>query len=129
MDTTVTTPAVSRQQNMPDFVTAMEQAGLVRIKGAKRVDELPVLTEQHYEKALFIERIQGSEFSFLGNAYPNHAQYAWAARLPPRRNRCADHRTCQEPYQAEDLADCALQDGDPARHCHRPDAPTPVPAP
>jgi 2,5-furandicarboxylate decarboxylase 1 len=34
--------------------------------------------EQHYDKAIFVERIQGSEFSFLANAYSNHAQFAWA---------------------------------------------------
>jgi 2,5-furandicarboxylate decarboxylase 1 len=55
----------------------MEKAGLlVRIPGEKRVDELPVLMEQHYNKAIFVERIQGCEFSFLANA--NHVQYAWA---------------------------------------------------
>src|SRR5271163_2341178 len=72
-------PAVRGQQSMPDFVAAMEKAGLLlRIADEKRVDELPVLMEQHYDKAIFVERIQGSEFSFLANAYSNHAQYAWA---------------------------------------------------
>ena len=76
------TPAPGKtrgQESMSDFVAAMETAGLlVRITDEKRVDELPTLMEQHYQKAVFVERIQGSEFSFLGNAYSNHAQYAWA---------------------------------------------------
>jgi len=81
MDTMDATPkpAARGQQGMPDFVAAMEKAGLlVRIAEEKRVDELPVLMEQHYEKAIFVERIQGSEFSFLANAYSNHAQFSWA---------------------------------------------------
>jgi len=78
MDATPTT-VERRQQSMPDFVAAMEKAGLlVRIAGEKRVDELPMLMEQHYDKAIFVERVEGSEFSFLANAYSNHAQYAWA---------------------------------------------------
>jgi 2,5-furandicarboxylate decarboxylase 1 len=73
------TPAARRQQSMPEFVAAMEKAGLlVRIPEEKRVDELPMLMEQHYDKAIFVERVQGSEFSFLANAYSNHQQYAWA---------------------------------------------------
>ena len=73
------TPVARRQQSMPDFVAAMEKAGLlVRIPEEKRVDELPMLMEQHYDKAIFVERVQGSEFSFLANAYSNHQQYAWA---------------------------------------------------
>ena len=71
--------ALRRQQSMPEFVAAMEKAGLlVRIPGEKRVDELPTLMEQHYDEAIFVERIQDCEFSFLANAYSNHAQYAWA---------------------------------------------------
>src|SRR5271154_6465671 len=73
------TPIARRQQSMPDFVAAMEKAGLlVRIPEEKRVDELPMLMEQHYDKAIFVERVQGAEFSFLANAYSNHQQYAWA---------------------------------------------------
>jgi 2,5-furandicarboxylate decarboxylase 1 len=76
---TTPTPVVRRQQTTPDFVAAMEKAGLlVRILEEKRVDELPMLMEQHYDKAIFVERVQGSEFSFLANAYSNHQQYAWA---------------------------------------------------
>jgi 2,5-furandicarboxylate decarboxylase 1 len=72
-------PAARGQQSMPDFVAAMDKAGLlVRIAEEKRVDELPVLMEQHYDKAIFVERIQGSDFSFLANAYSNHAQFSWA---------------------------------------------------
>src|SRR5271169_1920831 len=72
-------PAVRGQQSMPDLVAAMEKAGLLlRIADEKRVDELPVLMEQHYDKAIFVERIQGSEFSVLANAYSNHAQFSWA---------------------------------------------------
>ena len=68
-----------RQQSLPDFVAAMEKAGLLlRITDVKRVDELPMLMEKHYDRAIFVERIEGSEFSFLGNAYSNHDQYAWA---------------------------------------------------
>ena len=38
-----------------------------------------MLMEHHFDKAIFVERVQGSsEFSFLANAYSNHAQYAWA---------------------------------------------------
>ena len=74
------TPTKPRgQESMTDFVAAMEKAGLlVRITDEKRVDELPMLMEQNYQKAVFVEKIHGSEFAFLGNAYSNHAQYAWA---------------------------------------------------
>jgi len=38
--------ALRRQQSMPEFVAAMEKAGLlVRIPGEKLVDELPMLME------------------------------------------------------------------------------------
>ena len=78
MDATVGA-APRGQESMTDFVAAMEKAGLlVRITDEKRVDELPMLMEQHYQKAVFVEKIEGSEFAFLGNAYSNHAQYAWA---------------------------------------------------
>jgi len=80
------TPAsvARKQQSMPDFVAAMEKAGLLlRIPEEKRVDELPMLMEKHYDKAIFVERIHGSEFSFLANAYSNHAQYAWALGCSP----------------------------------------------
>jgi len=65
------TPTKPRgQESMTDFVAAMEKAGLlVRITDEKRVDELPMLMEQNYQKAVFVENIQGSDFAFLGNAW------------------------------------------------------------
>jgi len=74
MDATPTT-VERRQQSMPDFVAAMEKAGLlVRIAGEKRVDELPMLMEQHYDKAIFVERVEGSNFR------------SWPTLIPITRN-------------------------------------------
>lgn len=67
------------QQTMPEFVQAMETAGfLTRIKEVKRVDEIPGVLAANPTKAVLIEKIQDSEFSFLANAYSNHDMYAWA---------------------------------------------------
>ena len=67
------------QQSLSDFVNDMEKAGLLaRIREEKRVDQLPLLMEQYPTKAVFVEKITGSEFSFLANAYATHEQYAWA---------------------------------------------------
>lgn len=67
------------QQTMPEFVQAMEAAGfLTRIKEVKRVDEIPGVLAANPTKAVLIEKIQDSEFSFLANAYSNHEMYAWA---------------------------------------------------
>ncbi len=79
MGTPSTTSTTKAQQGMADFVLAMEKAGLLtRIKDEKRVDELPLLMEASPERAIFVEKIKDSEFSFLANAYATHAQFAWA---------------------------------------------------
>ncbi len=67
------------QQSLPDFVNAMEQAGLlVRITTEKRVDELPQVMEDHPLTAVLVERVKDCEFQFLANAYSNQDQTAWA---------------------------------------------------
>jgi 2,5-furandicarboxylate decarboxylase 1 len=67
------------QQTLPEFVEALEKAGfLARIKDVKRVDEIPAVLAANPTKAVLIEKIQDSEFSFLANAYSNHDMYAWA---------------------------------------------------
>jgi 2,5-furandicarboxylate decarboxylase 1 len=79
----------SRQQSLNDFTTAMEAAGLlIRIKDEKRVDQLPMLMEAYPTKAILVEKITGSEFSFLANAYATHDQFAWA--LGCKRNEIGD---------------------------------------
>ena len=71
--------ATKGQQSLPDFVADMEKAGLLlRITDEKRVDELPLLMEANFRKAILVEKIKDCEFSFLANAYSNHEQYAWA---------------------------------------------------
>lgn len=72
-------PVVDRQASLPDFVAAMEAAGLlVRIKDEMRVDQLPKLMDAHPTKAVLVEKVTGSEFQFLANAYATHEQFAWA---------------------------------------------------
>jgi 4-hydroxy-3-polyprenylbenzoate decarboxylase len=67
------------QQSLTDLVNDMEKAGLLtRIRDEKRVDELPLLMEAYPTRAVFVEKVTGSEFSFLANAYATHEQYAWA---------------------------------------------------
>ena len=67
------------QQSLSDFVNDMEKAGLLsRVREEKRVDQLPLLMEVYPTKAVFVEKVTGSEFSFLANAYATHEQYAWA---------------------------------------------------
>ena len=67
------------QQSLSDFVNDLEKAGmLVRIKGEKRVDELPGIMEANPLKAVLVEKVKDSEFQFLANAYSNQDQYAWA---------------------------------------------------
>ena len=67
------------QQSLSDFVNDMEKAGLLsRVREEKRVDQLPLLMEAYPSKAVFVEKVTGSEFSFLANAYATHEQYAWA---------------------------------------------------
>jgi 4-hydroxy-3-polyprenylbenzoate decarboxylase len=67
------------QQSLSDFVNNMEKAGLLaRIREEKRVDQLPLLMEAYPTKAVFVEKVTGSEFSFLANAYATHEQFAWA---------------------------------------------------
>jgi 2,5-furandicarboxylate decarboxylase 1 len=67
------------QQSLPDFVNAMERAGLlVRITTEKRVDELPQVMEDHPLTAVLVERVKDCEFQFLANAYSNQDQTAWA---------------------------------------------------
>lgn len=67
------------QINLTDFVAGLERAGfLVRIKDEKRVDELPMIMEENPLKAVFVEKIKGCQFQFLGNAYSNQDMYAWA---------------------------------------------------
>ena len=71
--------ATKGQQSLPDFVADMEKAGLLlRITDEKRVDELPLLMEANFRKAILVEKIKDCEFSFLANAYSNQEQYAWA---------------------------------------------------
>jgi 2,5-furandicarboxylate decarboxylase 1 len=67
------------QKSLSDFVHDMEKAGLLaRIREEKRVDQLPLLMEAYPTKAVFVEKVTGSEFSFLANAYATHEQFAWA---------------------------------------------------
>lgn len=67
------------QISLTDFVAGLEQAGfLVRIKDEKRVDELPLILEENPLKAVFVEKVKGCQFQFLGNAYSNQDMYAWA---------------------------------------------------
>jgi 2,5-furandicarboxylate decarboxylase 1 len=67
------------QQSLPDFVNAMEQAGLlVRITDEKRVDQLPQVMEDHPLTAVLVEHVKDCEFQFLANAYSNQDQTAWA---------------------------------------------------
>src|SRR5262245_45836651 len=69
------------QQSLSDFVNDMEKAGLLaRIREEKRVDRLPLLMEAYPKQAVFVEKITGSEFSFLATAYATHEQFAWALR-------------------------------------------------
>jgi 2,5-furandicarboxylate decarboxylase 1 len=71
--------SIRRQMSLTEFTAEMEAAGLlVRIKDAKRVDQLPPLMEQYPTKAVLVEKVKDSEFSFLANAYATHEQYAWA---------------------------------------------------
>lgn len=71
------------QQSLPDFVNAMEKAGLlVRITEEKRVDELPQVMEDHPLTAVLVERVKDCEFQFLANAYSNQEQTAWALDCP-----------------------------------------------
>jgi 2,5-furandicarboxylate decarboxylase 1 len=73
-----TAPA-RRQMSLSEFATEMEAAGLlVRIKEEKRVDQLPMLMEKYPTKAVLVEKVTDTEFSFLANAYATHEQYAWA---------------------------------------------------
>ena len=52
------------QQSLSEFVDAMEKAGLLaRIREEKRVDQLPLLMEAYPTKAVFVEKVTGSEFS------------------------------------------------------------------
>jgi 2,5-furandicarboxylate decarboxylase 1 len=70
---------VRRQMSLSEFATEMEAAGLLlRIKEEKRVDQLPMLMEKYPTKAVLVERVKDTEFSFLANAYATHEQYAWA---------------------------------------------------
>lgn len=70
---------MARQQLLPEFVESMDKAGfLVRIDGEKRVDEIPQILAANPTKAVFIEKIKDSEFSFLANAYSNQDMFAWA---------------------------------------------------
>ena len=70
---------MASQQSLPDFVDALDKAGfLVRVTDKKRVDEIPKILEANPTKAVFIEKIKDSEFSFLANAYSNQDMYAWA---------------------------------------------------
>lgn len=67
------------QESLSHFVDALEKAGfLVRIKEEKRVDELPTIMEENPLKAVLVEKIKGSPFQFLTNAYSNQEMYAWA---------------------------------------------------
>ena len=67
------------QQSLPDFVAAMEAAGLlVRVTEEKRVDELPRVMEDHPTTAVLVENVKDCDFQFLANAYSNQDQYAWA---------------------------------------------------
>ncbi len=71
--------SIRRQMSLTEFTAEMEAAGLlVRIKDEKRVDQLPPLMEQYPTKAVLVEKVKDSEFSFLANAYATHEQYAWA---------------------------------------------------
>lgn len=75
---------VRRQMSLAEFATEMEAAGLlVRIKDEKRVDQLPPLMEQYPTRAVWVEKVKDSEFSFLANAYATHEQYAWALGCKP----------------------------------------------
>jgi UbiD family decarboxylase len=68
-----------RQQSLPEFVDALEAAGmLVRVSEPKRVDELPQVMEDHPTTAVLVENVEDCEFQFLANAYSNQDQYAWA---------------------------------------------------
>ena len=70
---------MASQQSLPDFVAALDKAGfLVRIAQETRVDQIPKILEANPTKAIFIEKIKDSEFSFLANAYSNPDMYAWA---------------------------------------------------
>ncbi len=74
------------QQSLSEFVEDMEKAGLlVRITDQRRVDELPMIMENHPTTAVLVENIEGCEFQFLANAYSNHDQYAWAMGCPKPR--------------------------------------------
>lgn len=67
------------QQNLTDFVNDLEKAGfLVRIKDEIRVDQIPAIFEANPLKAILIEKIKGTEFQMLANAYSNQDMYAWA---------------------------------------------------
>jgi 2,5-furandicarboxylate decarboxylase 1 len=70
---------MASQQTLPEFVAALDKAGfLVRIGKETHVNEIPKILEQNPTKAVFIEKIKDSEFSFLANAYSNQDMYAWA---------------------------------------------------
>ena len=74
------------QQEMKDFVADLEKIGqLVRIKGERRVDELPKIMEDNPDKAVFVEKVKDSEFSYLSNAYSNRDQYAQALQCDPKK--------------------------------------------
>lgn len=108
------------QQHLSDFVQDLEKAGfLTRIKEEKRVDEIPLILEANPLKAVLIEKIQGSEFQFLANAYSNQDMYAWALgcdksqtgnemssrakrRFPPK---IASTATCKEVILKGDAVD------------------------
>jgi len=68
-----------KQQTMSEFVASMETAGmLVRITDETRVDQIPLVMEANPTKAVLIENVKDCEFQYLGNAYSNQDQYAWA---------------------------------------------------
>ena len=67
------------QQTLPEFVEAMDKAGLLaRVTEPTRVDELPKVMEDHPTTAVLVEDVIGCDFQFLANAYSNQDQYAWA---------------------------------------------------
>lgn len=70
---------------MKSFVGELGAIGqLTRIKEQKRVDELPALMEASPNKAILVEKVIDSEFSFLAGAYSTREQYAHALKGDPR---------------------------------------------
>ena len=100
---------MASQQSLPDFVASLEKAGfLVRITDEKRVDEIPAVLIANPTKAVLIEKITDSEFSFLANAFSNPDMYAWAMECDKTQTglRMVERAKGRVKWEMVDTAPC-----------------------